>query len=524
MDVAVESMMGYEFASLVNNELMSRGQDSKAIAKIAINREKAKYLETATMVLHGVPMDFANLRPGHYGELGGVSNDQLYGSPYEDAYHRDFTINALFYNIRTDSVEDYTGKGLDDLRNGVIRTPLRAYETFWQDPLRVIRCIRFAAGFHFQIAEDTKQAMLDPRIKEALRTKISPERVGAELSKIIRDRRGRPEAMRLLWEMGLFDEVIRQPVTSVLVRGVSEIRGTRSDTEDAFKLAWIMEWLTRINGDVSGSGTEVHNDALFQSELDAGRELLLKQTQDVSIASHLYPLLTEEPLPNIPRHSAPKPDVNPYRISEQNLIYGSMLYPYRNVIVTHNNKQMPASSWIYKHCLKRRSIDIHVIDTFYQHIDSVRMLVDSLAKEPPLDSTQQLKSETLEIGTWIRQVSGLQAVSQRWPCIAMFGLGVDLLPKFELLKQGILDEASRATITKYNTLLSRAQSYQISDCFSWRHIIDDSELMKTYGILAGPQVSLLLGEMMRWQLQHPTSSKDECLAWLVARHPPTLFK
>ena len=46
------------------------------------------------------------------------------GTPKQDAERRDLTINALFYNIHTKEIEDWTGQGVDDLQKGVIRTPL----------------------------------------------------------------------------------------------------------------------------------------------------------------------------------------------------------------------------------------------------------------------------------------------------------------------------------------------------------------------------------------------------------------
>ena len=52
------------------------------------------------------------------------------GTPEEDARRRDFTVNSLFYNINLQKVEDLTGKGLDDLRKGIIRTPLDPQITF----------------------------------------------------------------------------------------------------------------------------------------------------------------------------------------------------------------------------------------------------------------------------------------------------------------------------------------------------------------------------------------------------------
>jgi tRNA nucleotidyltransferase (CCA-adding enzyme) len=59
-----------------------------------------------------------------------TSSFSQFGTPEQDATRRDFTINALFYNINTGAVEDFTGRGLEDLRTGVIRTPLAPKETF----------------------------------------------------------------------------------------------------------------------------------------------------------------------------------------------------------------------------------------------------------------------------------------------------------------------------------------------------------------------------------------------------------
>ncbi|KAG5522033.1 hypothetical protein RHGRI_034293 [Rhododendron griersonianum] len=69
-----------------------------------------------------------------------------FGTPEEDAYRRDLTINSLFYNINT-SVEDFTARDIADLISGRIVTPLPPKETFLDDPLRVLRAIRFVLGY-----------------------------------------------------------------------------------------------------------------------------------------------------------------------------------------------------------------------------------------------------------------------------------------------------------------------------------------------------------------------------------------
>ena len=58
---------------------------------------------------------------------------------------RDLTINALFYNVNDGQVEDFTGRGLRDLQNRVVDTPLDPLVTLKDDPLRSLRAVRFAA-------------------------------------------------------------------------------------------------------------------------------------------------------------------------------------------------------------------------------------------------------------------------------------------------------------------------------------------------------------------------------------------
>lgn len=110
---------------------------------------------------------------------------QSFGTPLQDALRRDLTINALFYNVHSREVEDFTGQvsfradveiyiaqrgfqGLEDIRNGIIRTPLPPRETFLDDPLRVLRCIRFASRLGFDIVPEIEKAAKDAAIQVRL--------------------------------------------------------------------------------------------------------------------------------------------------------------------------------------------------------------------------------------------------------------------------------------------------------------------------------------------------------------------
>jgi tRNA nucleotidyltransferase (CCA-adding enzyme) len=153
--------------------------------RIEANPEKSKHLETVTTKILGLDIDLVNLRKETYSEDS--RNPQMqFGTPEEDALRRDATVNALFYNLHTSSVEDFTGRGLDDMEQKTIRTPMEPYQTFKDDPLRVLRLIRFASRLGFQIDYETEKSMANKSIQEALRVKISRERVGAEIEKILK--------------------------------------------------------------------------------------------------------------------------------------------------------------------------------------------------------------------------------------------------------------------------------------------------------------------------------------------------
>lgn len=81
-------------------------------------------------------INLVNLRSESYAAGSRIPTIE-FGSPEQDALRRDFTINSMFYNLNTGEIEDFTKRGLDDLRNGLIRTPLPPMETF-QDGMLLV--------------------------------------------------------------------------------------------------------------------------------------------------------------------------------------------------------------------------------------------------------------------------------------------------------------------------------------------------------------------------------------------------
>ena len=110
------------------------------------------------------------------------TRDNTFGTAEEDAFRRDFTINALFYDIGTFSVIDYVG-GMEDLRAGLIRSIGDPNVRFVEDPVRMLRAVAFTARLDFHLDIPVQRAIKRNRV-EIL--KASPARLIEELYKILR--------------------------------------------------------------------------------------------------------------------------------------------------------------------------------------------------------------------------------------------------------------------------------------------------------------------------------------------------
>lgn len=132
-----------------------------------------------------------------------VFRDNCYGTPEEDALRRDFTINGLFYEVERFSIIDHVG-GLSDIQNRLIRSIGDPNIRFREDPVRMIRAVRFASRLDFRIEPATYNAILRHH-GEIL--KASPPRVFDELLKLFAFGAGE-KAFRLLYKTGLLHDLL----------------------------------------------------------------------------------------------------------------------------------------------------------------------------------------------------------------------------------------------------------------------------------------------------------------------------
>ncbi len=133
---------------------------------------------------------------------GLILRDNVWGTPEQDAYRRDFTINALFYNIADFSIIDYVG-GLDDLENKLIRVIGDPDQRFTEDPVRMIRAVRFAAKLDFEIEKSALESIKNNAEKIAL---AAPARLYEEVQKLFLSGQSK-KVLDLLRETGLFKHI-----------------------------------------------------------------------------------------------------------------------------------------------------------------------------------------------------------------------------------------------------------------------------------------------------------------------------
>lgn len=156
-----------------------------------------------TLGIPEIELEFVAPRKEEY-EEGSRKPIVKAGTLEDEAYRRDLTLNSLMMNVSNEEIIDITGRGIDDIKNGIIRTPLDANVTFKDDPLRMLRAIRFYSKYGFKL----EQEVIDGIKNNAERIDtISKERVKDELNKILVTDKPR-EAMRLMKDVGLLQYII----------------------------------------------------------------------------------------------------------------------------------------------------------------------------------------------------------------------------------------------------------------------------------------------------------------------------
>lgn len=153
--------------------------------------------------LPNIDLEFVAPRKEEY-TIGSRKPKVMNGDMTDEVMRRDLTINSLLRNISTDQVLDLTGKGLNDIKQGIIRTPSEPDVIFKEDPLRMLRAIRFTVKYGFKISEGIIESITK---NSDWINSISQERVQDELNKILVTNKP-VEGIELLRTTGLLKHII----------------------------------------------------------------------------------------------------------------------------------------------------------------------------------------------------------------------------------------------------------------------------------------------------------------------------
>ena len=122
-------------------------------------------------------IEVVQTRREQYTNANSRNPEVCFGSIQDDCERRDLTINSLYQNVTTGEMLDLTGHGVEDIRNHRIRTPMAPDDTYSDDPIRILRTLRFAVRYGWEIPEDIWEAMKENggRMKIVRRPRVSTE-------------------------------------------------------------------------------------------------------------------------------------------------------------------------------------------------------------------------------------------------------------------------------------------------------------------------------------------------------------
>lgn len=219
--------------------------------------------------------------------LAPVSDERVYGTPEEDAWRRDLTINALFYNIADYSVIDWVG-GIDDLRAGVVRTIGEPAKRFEEDPVRMMRALEYAVRLRFAMDPTTDEAIAESR--EVL-TEASPARLTYEFLETARS--GEAQGIWDAWRRyGLVDVVYPElgacPEHRTVLGLVDRWIGEGAKLPDASILGGLfVPRAARLIQDLTSDGQRLHNPTY----MDALKAMLEPASMRMVLSNHTHHLM-----------------------------------------------------------------------------------------------------------------------------------------------------------------------------------------------------------------------------------------
>lgn len=211
------------------------------------------------------------------------------GELKDDVFRRDLTVNSLLQNISTGNIIDLTGNGINDIKKGIVRSPVDPNIIFKDDPLRMLRAVRFTFKYGWDLPREMIYAM---KKNSSELTKISAERIKDELNKILIVS-SPDKAMKLLKLTGLLYHIIPEFKESVgMKQNKHHDKDVFGHTLDVLKktkpelLNRLMALFHDIGKTVTKSVTP-DGDVHFYGHEDAGEKIVEKRLRDLKYPNNI---------------------------------------------------------------------------------------------------------------------------------------------------------------------------------------------------------------------------------------------
>ena len=527
------------------------------------------------MKIFDVEVDFVNLRAEEVYESDSripTINTRQFGTPLEDTLRRDFTVNSLFYNVRARRIEDWTGRGMDDLLDRrIIETPLDPHVTFRDDPLRVLRAVRFAVRYDMDLADDIRSAATSAAVHSSLHRKVSRERVGKELEGMLSGKGARPgRALDLINGLRLAGSVFTFPPgadTAGVVRG--EILGIRYGGGTPGEMAALRErgWeeSTRLVR-LLPRALESHNDELYcdaQTDEEEEEDHAMPGASDhvaggrsvqsavaVETAGHLSENIPSTAdievrsgdmlkLPTILNHRKRLRSYSMAASVDTRILNLSVfLLPFHGLTFKDKKgKDQGVVSYMIKNGVKYKNRDVAAMTVVMEHVDRMRELLQLFSRQgaAALHGASELSELArprlcrLETGLLIRSVKDLwvtclllatvaemrDAELKSHPAATSSGATGENVGGVHAVARtfsggGGLEDVLHTSREFYRSV--RRQG--LDGIWRVRPLLDGKSVIAAVEIPKGPLVSGYMEEQIKWMLLNPEGSKEECVRHL----------
>ena len=501
VDIALDTCTGAEFAHAVKEYHTSVVQDDEMtdsngsnknsnnrigkIGVIAANPAQSKHLETATVRIFGNDVDFSNLRSETYAEDSRIP-DTVMGTPLEDSFRRDCTMNALYYNLNTELVEDWTRRGLQDLlKTKVVHTPLKAFQTFQDDPLRVLRVIRFAVRYQMELSDEIKKACEHPQIHNELRRKVSRERVGNELEGMLSGRHANPiQAMDLICSMNLADSVFYPPSGIDIMGTVAQ---ARLEPIPYMHTGVGEEELSRMRA----TAWEETRECLQVLSTVLTAFQVQRDDDSASAVDMKIPLMAA----NSGAANA-NANVNAVTPIDGRLVYlAVVIMPYMKLQYLEKQRTKTVVEYMIREGIKFKNKDVLFLGLLRQNLDEMVRLLQ-----------QQQQQQTAEVTPTMRLQAGLllRSTKEMWVTTLIVAT-VILSRKQGMCSQDVDDWCTRAK-ELYETIVV---GMNLDECWKTKPLMHGKELIRVLELDRGPVVGVYMEEQVKWVLTNPKGTIEE---------------